>query len=50
MSDDKQKLEVVCPKCQRTEIITVPDEPMPTCEDCKIPMVVKELLTEGKSY
>ncbi|GAB7080725.1 hypothetical protein [Megalodesulfovibrio paquesii] len=50
MSGENQPVEVSCPKCQRTEIIYVPKEEMPVCPECKVRMVVKELLKEGKSY
>jgi hypothetical protein len=43
-------VEVVCPKCQRTEIVYIPKEAIPNCPDCKTPMVLRELLREGKSY
>lgn len=41
-------VEVVCPKCRTTRIIVVPEEPMPRCENCRVEMIVKEVLTEGK--
>ncbi|MCA1944105.1 MAG: hypothetical protein LDL30_02330 [Desulfovibrio sp.] len=50
MNGENQPVEVACPKCQRTEIIYVPKEEMPVCPECKVRMVVKELLKEGKSY
>jgi transposase-like protein len=43
-------VEVVCPKCQRTEIVYIPKEQIPKCPDCKTQMVLRELLREGKSY
>jgi transposase-like protein len=43
-------VEVVCPKCQRTEIVYIPKEQIPKCPDCKMQMVLRELLREGKSY
>lgn len=42
--------EVMCPKCGNTEIIYIPREEVPKCPICKRQMVIKELLTEGKSY
>ncbi len=50
MSDRNQLVEVVCPKCQHTEIVYTPKEPIPRCPDCKTQMVLRELLREGKSY
>lgn len=51
MSDKNAPVEVVCPKCQRTQIVYLPKEEIPVCPDCKkVRMVVKEILTEGKSY
>ena len=44
----REFVEVICPKCRRTQIIAVPEESMPRCEDCKRDMVIKEVLTEGK--
>ncbi|GFM37279.1 hypothetical protein DSM19430T_19630 [Desulfovibrio psychrotolerans] len=44
----REFVEVVCPKCRRTQIIAVPEESMPRCEECKRDMVIKEVLTEGK--
>ena len=44
-----QTVEVVCPKCQRTEIVYLPKEQIPTCPKCKVEMVLKEVLTEGKA-
>ena len=43
-------VEVVCPKCQRTEIVYIPKEQIPKCPDCKTQMVLREVLREGKSY
>jgi len=50
MRNENQPVEVICPKCKRTEIIYLPKEKMPLCERCSIPMVIRELLDEGKSY
>ncbi len=50
MREKKEAVEVVCPKCKRTEIIYIPKEDIPKCPDCKIKMIIRELLTEGKSY
>ena len=43
-------IEVICPKCQRTEIFQLTKEQMPTCAECRVPMVIREVLKEGKSY
>lgn len=44
----REFVEVVCPQCRQTRIVCLPDEPLPQCDDCKITMVIKEVLTEGK--
>jgi phage FluMu protein Com len=41
-------VEVICPKCKQAKIICLPEEEIPQCEFCKIRMVLKEVLTEGK--
>jgi len=43
-------VEVMCPKCRRTEILYVPAEEVPKCPDCNVRMTIKEVLREGKSY
>jgi ribosomal protein L37AE/L43A len=45
-----EAIEVVCPRCRRTEIVYRPKEEIPKCPTCKVQMLVKEVLTEGKSY
>jgi len=50
MPESIVSVEVVCPKCQRTEIVYIPKEQIPKCPDCKTQMVLRELLREGKSY
>ena len=53
MSQKRSKrnaVEVVCPKCTHTEIVYIRDEDIPKCPQCQIPMVIREILTEGKSY
>lgn len=45
-----EAVEVVCPKCQRTEIVYLPKEPIPRCPKCRVEMVIKEVLEEGKAY
>jgi hypothetical protein len=49
MRKNNEPIEIKCPKCNRTEIIYLPKEDFPKCPDCKIGMVIKELLDEGKS-
>lgn len=44
----REFVEVVCPKCRQSRIICLPEEPMPQCEICKVTLVIKEVLTEGK--
>jgi ribosomal protein S27E len=48
--DHVEAVEVVCPRCNHTEIVYIPKEPIPQCPRCKRRMIVKEILTEGKSY
>ena len=50
MREKKEAIEVICPKCKRTAIIYIPKEDIPKCPDCDIKMIIRELLTEGKSY
>jgi len=50
MRNETEMIEVICPKCQRTEIFQLAKEQMPTCPECKLPMVIREVLKEGKSY
>lgn len=50
MSDKKEAVEVICPKCRHTEIVYLPKEAMPKCPDCKVTMIIREVLLEGKSY
>jgi len=45
-----EPIEIKCPKCDRTEILYLPEENMPKCQECRVSMVIKELLKEGKSY
>ena len=45
----KEAIEIICPKCKRTEIVYITKEEMPKCEDCMVRMVFRELLKEGKS-
>ena len=45
-----EAVEIKCPRCKRTEILYLPEENMPKCRKCRVDMVIKELLKEGKSY
>ena len=44
----REFIEVGCPICKQTKIICLPEEQIPRCEFCKVEMVIKEILTEGK--
>ncbi|GAB1410681.1 hypothetical protein MASR1M90_18350 [Desulfovibrionales bacterium] len=44
----REFVEVTCPRCKQTKIVCVPEEPIPACEYCKVQMIIKEILTEGK--
>ncbi|MBI9088248.1 MAG: hypothetical protein JEZ12_03435 [Desulfobacterium sp.] len=44
----REAVEVGCTKCDRRQIIYLPDEEIPDCPTCRIKMVIKEVLTEGK--
>ncbi len=44
----REAVEVGCPKCDRRQIIYLPDEEIPDCPVCRIKMIIKEVLTEGK--
>lgn len=44
-----EPVEIKCPRCNRTEILYLPEETMPKCRQCRVGMVIKELLKEGKS-
>ena len=48
--EKREAVETVCPKCRRTEIVYLPDEDVPMCPRCRVRMVIRELLNEGKSY
>ncbi len=50
MAEPNQPVEVVCPTCRRTQIVYIPKEAVPTCPDCHVKMVLREVLREGKSY
>ncbi len=42
--------QILCPRCRHTEIIYLPVQDLPRCPECKTPMIIQELLDEGKSY
>jgi|GEM_PF-550702 len=44
----REFVEVGCPICNQRKIISLPEEPLPKCEYCRVDMVIKEVLTEGK--
>lgn len=46
----RESLEVVCPRCRYTQIVTLPIDDLPKCPQCNTPMMISELLDEGKSY
>jgi ribosomal protein S27E len=50
MTERSEPVEVVCPACQRTQIVYIPKEEIPKCPECQRQMVLRELLREGKSY
>lgn len=50
MKEKNEPVEIICPKCKRTQIIYLPKEVIPKCQDCKTQMVLREVLIEGKSY
>jgi hypothetical protein len=50
MGEKKESVEVVCPKCKRTEIVWLPADDFPKCPVCDVRMKIRELLKEGKSY
>jgi len=49
-AEKKEPIEVICPRCRFTEIAYLPCENFPRCPRCDIPMMINELLDEGKSY
>ena len=46
----KEPIQVKCPRCRFTKIIYIPEQEIPRCPDCDTPMIIEELLAEGKSY
>jgi len=47
---EQEPIEFLCPKCRYTEIVYLPLDDLPKCPECGTPMVIAELLDEGKSY
>jgi hypothetical protein len=50
MDEKKESVELICPKCKRTEIVLLPVQEFPKCPVCNVRMIIRELLKEGKSY
>lgn len=50
MRDKLEAVEIECPRCKTTQIVYIPKEEIPKCPKCKIQMVLRELLDEGKAY
>ena len=50
MRDKLEAIEIECPKCKETQIVYIPKEEIPKCPKCKVQMVLRELLDEGKAY
>ncbi len=46
----REPVQIKCPRCKLTRIIYIPEQDIPNCPDCNIPMIIEELLDEGKSY
>ena len=50
MGEKIEPVEIVCPRCKETSLVYLPKEEIPKCSRCKVQMVIKELLDEGKAY
>ena len=50
MEQETLPIEIICPECKHTEIMYLLKEDMPKCPKCKIRMIIREVLREGKSY
>lgn len=46
----REPVQLLCPRCRHTEIAYLPCDPFPRCPHCDIPLLIGELLDEGKSY
>lgn len=44
----REPVEIVCPICKQSKIIYLPEEEIPKCPNCKVLMIIKEVLVEGK--
>lgn len=44
----REFIEIACPICKQRKIICVPEESIGLCEYCRVEMIFKEVLTEGK--
>ena len=42
MQESIEPVEIVCPKCQRTEIVYLPKESIPNCEQYDVPMMLRD--------
>ena len=42
--------QIECPKCKKTQIVYIPKEEIPKYPKCRVQMVIRELLDEGKAY
>ncbi len=50
MPDKKEPVEVICPKCQHTQIIYLKREDIPKCSECDRSMVMREFLRKGANF
>ncbi len=48
--EKSEAVEVKCPSCHATQIVYLPREEIPKCPDCRVRMIINEVLEEGKSY
>ena len=49
MRDKAEPVQLECPRCRYTLIVYIPIEQIPRCPKCDMPMIIRELLDEGKS-
>ena len=50
MPDKEKPVEVMCSKCQHTQIIYLKREDIPKYSECDRSMVMRKFLREGESY